>query len=442
MEIVNEDIPCRDSILKESSASVEKRVVNLDGSGFDPLRNVLFVLGDFPTRTQTFIHRELCEMHRRGHRINVLAISEVKRDDLNRSLRSIQDKALFVRRLLGMGVFRRNRGGPSWATRRLLFRRAMSLPHRTLYHRLRFLIALGIAVRVASKVRKAGYTYIHAHFASFQTEIAMCLSWITGIPYGITSHAYDLWRDRNILEEKIAGAKMVLTCTEFNLKHLRMLAAEHSEKVFLVRHGIDAEKWCFGFHRDMSSGTHEWLAVGRLIPKKGFSHLVDAVGLLRDRGIAPRLTIVGEGPEHGRLASQILSLDLATNISMVGELKNDEVRSKMSRCFGLAVPSVEAPNGDRDGIPNVIIEAMSCGKPVIGTKVSGIPEIVRDHSNGLLVPSGNSDALAEAIAHLDSDPAFANRLGVEGRRTVEREYDIVSSVDAQLRHLAEVVLAQ
>ncbi len=255
----------------------------------DPLAKTLFILGDFPQPAQTFIQREMVEMKKRGATVNVMADTRVESSHLHPLLQEIEQCALFadtpwkwISRSLLKGVVR----APRFA-RDLKW--ALSLPHRTRYNRARFVISLRTAMDLAPRIMEQGITYLHAHFAAYQTETAMCLSRLTGIPYGATWHAYGIWQDANLLKEKIAGALTILTCTEYNAFHLRELAGADADKIHLVRHGLDLSAIPV-FPPETEPETPTLVAIGRLTPKKGFNHLIEAAALLRDRAFASNIS--------------------------------------------------------------------------------------------------------------------------------------------------------
>ncbi|MBN2193933.1 MAG: glycosyltransferase [Polyangiaceae bacterium] len=400
------------------------------------LSEILFVMWGYPELTQTFIHRELERLTEQGAKLRLLAAHRVVRDDLDQATANLADSALY----LGHPA-RVSARASIWATQHpRRFSRVLSwalrLPHRTRFHRLRMAVMVVAAAAVAERVEGTDCGYLHAHFASYQTEWAWCLSRLTGLPFGFTAHATDIWKDNNLLAEKVRDARVVITCTQHNLEHLRGLAPDAANRVHLVRHGLDLE----ALGPITPQPNHEiphWVAVGRLVEKKGFRHLIDAAARLGDRGHRARFTIVGGGPLEAVLRERIAVQDLADRVELRGVLGNREVLSILEDCTGLVVPSVRAMNGDVDGIPNVILEAAAKGRPVVASTLSGIPEAVVHGRTGLLVPPGDVSALADAIQSLGASPARAADLGRCGRALVEQDFDVAKNA---ARHCA--LLAQ
>ncbi|MCP4606042.1 MAG: glycosyltransferase family 4 protein [Proteobacteria bacterium] len=397
----------------------------------DPLANTLFILGDFPQPTQTFIQREMVEMRKRGISVQVMADTRVEASNLHPLLEEIEQQTLFadapwkwISRSLLKGV-----ASPSSFARNLKW--ALGLPHRTRYNRARFVMALLTAMDLAPRILDRGITYLHAHFAAFQTETAMCLSRLTGIPYGATWHAYGIWQDANLLKEKIAAARTILTCTEYNATYLRELAGAETEKIHLVRHGLDLKSIPTDAVGDVSE-VPTLLSIGRLTPKKGFRHLVEAAAMLRDRSVAFHIDVAGDGPEQECLRNQIDALNLKDTVTLLGAISNDQVWARLASVRGLVAPSVRGKDGNIDGIPNVLLEAMAMKRAVIGTDLSGIPEVVRDGVTGFLIPPENPASLSDAMEKLIVDRGSAEALGHNGRALIEAEYDVQRNVDEQI----------
>ena len=280
---------------------------------------------------------------------------------------------------------------------------------------------------VANICRRSGIRHIHAHFANAPAAVARFAGLMSGIPYSFTAHAKDLYlTPPRVIQRRARAATFVATCTGYNARYLNQLLGADAGKVHLVYHGIDLSQ--FGACGEQKTAARARpklvLSVGRLVEKKGHDDLIAACALLRGRGHAFRCMIVGEGPLRSALAAQIAELQLDGIVTLEGAMTH----SKLVALYGHADLFALAPritdDGDRDGIPNVIAEAMAAGVPVVSTDVSGIPELVLHERTGLLAPPNDPGALADAIARLLGDPGAAATFAGAARERLEQDFNL------------------
>jgi glycosyltransferase involved in cell wall biosynthesis len=270
--------------------------------------------------------------------------------------------------------------------------------------------------------------HLHAHFAHGTTTIAWHAARIAGVPFSFTGHARDIYAEhlnpKGWLRRKLLAARFVVTCTEANVRHLRAIAPEAD--IHLVYHGLNAD-----FARMLRepadaaahTGHFRVLAVGRHVAKKGFDVLVDACAVLRRRGVPFEAAIVGQTDKHSAaIEVRIAQHGLEQHVALPGPMGQDELLREYRRASALCVPSRLLPD-DRDGIPNVLVEAMAAGTPVIASAVSGIPELVEHEVNGLLVAPEDPEALADTLIRLHDDPELRRVLADHGRETVTTRFD-------------------
>ncbi|NMG75569.1 glycosyltransferase [Aromatoleum diolicum] len=270
------------------------------------------------------------------------------------------------------------------------------------------------------RLQQAGIGHLHTHFISRPADIGELVSKL-GLPFSISAHAKDIYlSDPADLARKLRQARFTVTCTEYN----RHTLARHAPDAVLHRmyHGVDFERFSPRL-REVPSDPPLILAVGRLREKKGFDTLIEAARILRDDGFAFRCEIVGYGEEHARLDGLIAAAGLRGQVVLAGKLPRDEVIARYAGATVFVQPSRIGQDGDRDGIPNVLLEAMAMQLAVISTIVSGIPELVRDEETGLLVDPDHPTALARAIRRLAGDPALRTRLGEAARAAVAEGFD-------------------
>jgi colanic acid/amylovoran biosynthesis glycosyltransferase len=277
----------------------------------------------------------------------------------------------------------------------------------------------------AWSLRRSQISHIHAHFANSPTSVALMASHLAALPFSFMAHAYDVFVDTLLMPEKLAAAKFVATCSYFNIDYLREhFSAARRARLEVIRYGIDPA--AFPPRQLLAHDQPLLLGVGRLVETKGFHTLVEACARLREAGSDFSCWIIGDGPEAGRLNALVQTLNLSGSVRLLGKRLPAEVKTFYQQADILIMPSCVRDN-DRDGIPNVLLEAMAMTIPVISTYVSGIPELVRHQETGLLVKPDDPGALAEAIQTLMVDPALARRYASQGRALVEKEFNIYHS---------------
>ncbi len=305
-------------------------------------------------------------------------------------------------------------------------RRGRWSPPRKLYVK-EFLRATALADAVLDE---GDVGHLHAHFAHGTTTVTWLAGMITGLPFSFTGHAKDVWspslNPAGLLRRKLLAAEFAIGCTEVNRRHLQTVAPE--AVVHRVYHGLNADFAALLAGRNGRPvplhGGLRVLAVGRLVPKKGFNVLLEACSLLVAENVDVELQVVGEeGEQGGELRELTRRLGLERRVRFRGPLGQAELFEAYRAASVLAAPSRILADGDRDGIPNVIAEAMACGVPIVATRVSGIPELVADGVNGLLVEPDDPVALAAALARVGHDRDLAHRLGDGGRSTIAERFD-------------------
>lgn len=272
--------------------------------------------------------------------------------------------------------------------------------------------------------------HIHAHFCHTPASVALFASELSGLPFSFTAHAKDIYTsDPDQLARKIRMARFVVTCTGYNAAHLRGLAGNGTNPtpIHTVYHGIDTEY--FTYHGETRQGPpYKILSVGRLVPKKGYDDLLRALAILRGTGLDFRFVHIGSGEIGEEIFRFAHQCGLADRIEFLGTLPHDQVirHYRDAHCFVLACKI--AANGDRDGIPNVLAEAMASGVPVISTRVSAIPELVENGLTGLLVPPEDPPAMADALREVLAHPERSALRTLRARKKVETEFNNRSCV--------------
>lgn len=270
--------------------------------------------------------------------------------------------------------------------------------------------------------------HLHAHFAGLPATAAMIAARFLGIPFSFTVHAHDIFVKNDFLEDNIKNAKFIIAISKYDkdylLKRFRNIS---SDKIKVIHCGIDIER--FKPQISKTSKTAVILSGGRLIEKKGFSYLIKACRLLSKKGIRFRCDIFGDGPLKESFLNEINESGMAGIINLLGAIDRDKLLQLLNESDIFVLPSVIARDGDMDGIPVTLMEAMACQKPVISTNISGVPELVDSMENGILVPEKNIAELAQAIETLFDNKGLKERLGLKARQKIIEEFNINKNID-------------
>jgi glycosyltransferase involved in cell wall biosynthesis len=383
---------------------------------------IAFLTKRFPRLSETFVLNEFLELRAQGLPIRLFAIMDPEEEHSHPEAEALRPQVTYLRgssllpsvpRVLRVAS-RYPRGtvsALSWVLR------------RPRVEHLRRLVEALLLVDALDGRR----VHLHVHWAHGPAAVAFLAHRIAGIPWSLTTHAKDLYTiPAGDVAERCAQAAFVATCTAANVHHLVDVIGVDPGKVVLCRHGVRFDRFDASRH-DPQPGRI--LSVGRLVAKKGLPVLIDACSLLRERNIEFHLDVVGDGPLAGELATRVAERGLQSRVTFHAGRPQPELVPFYQRAAVFALtPAVQA-NGDRDGIPNVILEAMASGTPVVVSAISGIPEVVIDDQTGLLVPPDDPPALAAAVARLLNDPSDAARLGKGGAVAVRAEFAMSTCVD-------------
>jgi glycosyltransferase involved in cell wall biosynthesis len=293
------------------------------------------------------------------------------------------------------------------------------------------------AVLLAREVRLRGIEHVHAHFASAATTVARLAAGFAGVPYTFTAHAKDIFHQSvsaDELQRKITDAAAVITVSDYNSSYLRQNDGGSHDKVQRVYNGLALEQFLF---ESPDERPRVVISVGRLVEKKGLSDLVEACAILAARGCEFSCQIVGTGPQEQQIRTQIYGLGLHERVKLVGPRPQGEVIKLVQQAAVVAAPYVVGSDGNRDGLPTALLEAMALGTPCVATDVTGVPEAVRHEETGLIVPQHDPRALANSIERLLDDRALRVRLAARARELVEAEFDICRN-SARLREIFRV----
>lgn len=381
--------------------------------GGDPSERVLYLLGFLPT----YVRREIGELVRRGRRVLVILPEHSPRASMWDAVAVPEEQIsrdLEIHRLLP---------GPLPRFGQDTFRSRL----------------LALADDLAESLAGKGLTRIHAHFGKEEALLGALLAEKLGVPFSVTTHANDIFipRDPRALEEILERASPPFTISEFNRSFLGNLLGDHIGRRVRVTHlGVDLSTLPFPAQASRDS-RHIACTASGLVEKKGVSVLLAACLVLEDLGVDFHCTIFGADPaseELRRLRRQVKDLGLEARVRLPGNLVCGALLDSVAAASIFVLPCLRAPNGDMDGIPVSLMEAMGMGVPVISTPISGIPELITDGVDGRLVPPEDAESLASAIQELLHHPEQRRRMGSEARKTVERRFSMKDHVDRMEQH--------
>jgi len=407
------------------------RVTDVHGAG----NTVAFVVKGYPRLSETFIAQEIHALERRGLDIRLFSLrhptdrcSHPVHDEIAAPVRYLPEY-LHHAPLRVWRAWRSVRRRPGYrAARRTWLKDLLRDKSRNRVRR--FGQALVLAHDLPREVRQ-----LHAHFLHTPASVARYAARIANLPWSCSAHAKDIWTTPDWeIREKLADMSWLVTCTKAGHAKLETLAPR-PERVSLVYHGLDFDR--FPSHGAQVFSTRDGteaedpvllLSVGRAVPKKGYGVLLAALAQI-PASLHWRLDHIGGGPELAALRRQAEQLGLASRITWRGARAQDEVLAAYRSADLFVLASVVARDGDRDGLPNVLMEAQSQGLACLSTQVSGIPELIEDGGTGVLVAPGQIPALRDALARLIAEPDLRRRLGTAGAARLRHEFSLERGID-------------
>ena len=291
----------------------------------------------------------------------------------------------------------------------------------------RALTTLPIAAAHARALAGLGLQHLHAHYATYPALAAWLCRRLTGITYSFTVHAHDLFVDRSNLARKVADARFVVAISDYNRMALAPLGGGGETPVHVVRCGIDPSAYAFRARGPRPHGPVRAVCVASLEEYKGHGVLLEALadgGAVLDR---VELELIGAGPLRAPLEQLTRRLGIEARVSFRGGLTEPEVTAALGAADLFVLPSIVAGNGQMEGVPVALMEALACGLPTVASRLSGVPELVRDGRTGVLAEPGDVESLRRALRLTITDPVAARGRAEAGRRLVESEFELQRS---------------
>ena len=411
-----------------------------------PLR-VAYVLLYFPRLTETFVAEEIRGIRSHGADVRIISLLKPAREPVQAVSEGLMDSVWCAPALREPMLWRAQLHfllrAPRLYLGLLVELMRQPLPRRPVSLLLKRLLVFLKAVAAAHYLESTEIQLVHAHFAWLSGGAAWVCARLLDLPFTVTVHAYDIFSHKNDLLPLVTrGAARVIAVSEYN--HSQVVAGGlcPAASISVIHTGVDGSKFRDHSRRRQArirSAKLNILSVGSLVAKKGHRYLIEACRNLAESGLEFNCTIIGGGPDETNLRNQIWACGLEDRVNLRGARLQDEVITAYLEHDVFVLSSIVVSDGDRDGIPVVLMEAGAMGLPLVSTTVSGIPELVRHGVTGWLVPPGDSAALAEAIAALAVDPELRARLAARAREWVEAEFEIHANVDKLARVLQEAI---
>lgn len=379
--------------------------------------HVGYVLKRYPRFSETFVVNEILAHERAGMRVDIFALGPVMESHFQPDIGKVQapvirlsDKQRNVESFWGL-VSEALDVLPGFAER-LTEEKAHSVHE------------LAQGIKMALLIRQRNIQHLHAHFATQAATVARLAAKFSGVSWSLTAHAKDIYfhYEQDIqLPRKLQDASHVVTVSDYNLRWLCEQYAANKQKTSRIYNGLDLRQFPW---RSPYQRPPEIVAAGRLVAKKGFLLLIDSLARLQAMGLSFHCTLIGDGPLREQLDAGIQNAGLEERVTLTGPLPRDRVAEAIQQAAMVVAPCTISEDGDRDGLPTILVEAMALGTPVISTRVVGIPELVVDQETGLCVEPDNTGELALAMARLLQEADTREKLSRQAREMIAREYDV------------------
>ncbi|MDO5056231.1 MAG: glycosyltransferase [Lautropia sp.] len=402
----------------------------------EPLR-VLYLVSLFPCWSETFIVREIRALQARGAEVRILSLKAASETMVQPDAQTLLDRVIYPPATLSASLCS---GLPQLLRRPLRSLSELATLVGSLWKRptelLKSVVAWWRTLAVIGPVRHFNPHHVHAHWATYPSTAARILAGRIQRPWSFTSHAHDIFVHDHDLSGKLCQADFSVTISDYNRRKLSgRMPLPLRDKLAVVHCGILPDE--IPFEPD-GRQPRRIVAVGRLDPIKGFIHLIEACRLLHDRRIDFHCEIIGDGPLKTTLQQAIAQARLGEHVHLAGALPQQDVRRRIREAAIFVLPSVQLADGNADGIPVALMEAMASGATVVSTRVSGIPELIEHDLSGLLAPPGQAAPLADAMARLLGDAPLRQRLAVMARQVIVEDFDANREADKLLALIQRV----
>lgn len=394
-----------------------------------PTPTLAYILKGYPRISETFISNEILLLEKMGFTMRLFPMRQPRESFCHASVKEIQAQVDYLPTELLLDFHRLLRPNIFLATKKpKQFKETLRTAAEG--------VSKGKELATLKHLLQAGYltnnhlerdnniAQLHGHFAHSPTSVTMFASLLSGIPFSFTAHAKDIYTsDKEKIRKKIAHAQFVVTCTRHNKEYLQTIAGNCPTPIHCIYHGIDLNLFRQTALRPVTHNPYKILTVARMTQKKGLPTIYKALARLQQKGIQFQHTLIGDGDDREKILALISSLGLEGQCRWIGTQTHEEVlvHFKASDLFVLGCEIAE--NGDRDGIPNVLVESLAMGVPALSPNVSAIPEILIDGKTGMTVPPSQPEYLEKAMLRMLTDEKLRRRLIAGGQQRVKENFD-------------------
>ncbi|MGB3223894.1 MAG: glycosyltransferase family 4 protein [Desulforhopalus sp.] len=387
-----------------------------------------YILKGYPRISETFISNEILLLERMGFTMRLFPMRKPRESFCHNSVKEIKARVDYLptellsdfHRLVRPNIFLAAKKPKQF--RETLLAAGQGVSKGSGLATLKHFLQGGYLVN--NFLLKENIAQLHGHFAHSPTSVTRFASLLSGIPFSFTAHAKDIYTsDKEKIRRKIAESRFVVTCTQHNKDYLQAIAGDCPTPIYCIYHGIDLKLFQQTIAPSETHNPFKILTVARMTPKKGLPTIYKALAGLHKKGIAFQHTLIGDGDDRDKILALISSLGLAECCQWIGSRTHEEVlvHFKASDLFVLGCEIAE--NGDRDGIPNVLVESLAMGVPALSTNVSAIPEILIDGKTGMTVPPSRPELLEEAMIRMLTDQKLRKKLIAGGQERVKDTFD-------------------
>jgi colanic acid/amylovoran biosynthesis glycosyltransferase len=395
----------------------------------EPLKKVMYVVSRFPSLTTTFTAYEMSTVQQAGVDVHVATVWSSEEDNEPQTVEKQFIEKICDLRLGNPDLWLRSIQQILLKPQILILIFQLFVGHLiSIYALLKLLVSLPKGLYLGYWVKEHGFQHIHAHFLSSPATVALIASGVSGVPYTVTIHAFDIFAttpyERNAsIPLKCEKAAACIVISKFNLDYMRKTWPKMGGRFELIYNGIDVDMFTNDTEHITDPNEFHILSNGRLVYKKGYTFLLEAVAKLRKQDRNVKLQIIGGGPLERELRELANRLEIKEHVTFTGKMLQEEVihQYRASDLFVLACAI--SRDGDMDGLPVVLVEALAMKIPTVSTQVSGVPEIVQDKVTGLCVPPHDSQALADAMAYMIDHPEEASKMARAGHQVVAKQFN-------------------